>query len=260
MKTISLTSEPPDFLKLLGHDLRWKLVSSLSHGDHRVQELVSLLNQPQNLVSYHLKQLRDAQLLAERRSTADGRDIYYSLNLEKLQALYGALGTALHPAFAVPELPENSGPGQAPNVQPTRVLFLCTENSARSQMVEGLLRQSGGSTVEVFSAGTAPSTVHPIAIRTLAEMGIDISQQQAKHLDIFRDQGFDYIITVCDRAREACPVFSEDAEAIHWSLADPAAVIGEEAQAQAFAQTAQQLTVRIRYLLALIHQQKVVSQ
>jgi protein-tyrosine-phosphatase len=127
-------------------------------------------------------------------------------------------------------------------------------------MAEGILRQSGGSTVEVFSAGTAPSNVHPLAIHTLAEMSIDISHQRAKHVDTFREQSFDYIITVCDRARESCPVFSENAESIHWSLADPAAVVGEEAQTQAFAHTAQQLMVRIRYFIAFINKQKVVSQ
>jgi protein-tyrosine-phosphatase len=250
-------TQPPDFLKLLAHELRWKLISALTHGDRRVQELVSLLDQPQNLISYHLKQLRDAKLLAERRSTADARDIYYSLDLERLQTLYNAVGSMLHPALSALGALPTSRQTQHP---PVRVLFLCTENSARSQMAEGLLRHSGGSAIEAFSAGTTPSAVHPQAVRALAEMEIDISQQQAKHVDTFRDQPFDYIITVCDRARESCPVFSEEAEAIHWSLPDPAAVVSEEAQYQAFAQTAQQLTVRIRYLLALIHQQKAVSQ
>jgi protein-tyrosine-phosphatase/DNA-binding transcriptional ArsR family regulator len=257
---MSLTSEPPEFLKLLSHDLRWKLVSALSHGDRRVQELISILNQPQNLVSYHLKQLRDARLLAERRSTADARDIYYSLDLEKLQALYNTVGSALHPALATTEQLADSGRYKITVHPPWRVLFLCTENSARSQMAEGILRHSSEANIDVFSAGTAPSSVHPLAIHTLAEMGIDISHQQAKRVDSFQDQSFNYIITVCDRARERCPIFSENAESIHWSLADPAAVVGEDAQTQAFAQTAQQLAVRIRYFIALINEQKVASQ
>src|SRR5450631_4095490 len=84
------------FLKLLAHDLRWKLVTRLTHSDYRVQELVDALQQPQNLVSYHLKRLRDLHLVTERRSTADARDIYYSLDVDQLQSGYAAIGEALH--------------------------------------------------------------------------------------------------------------------------------------------------------------------
>jgi DNA-binding transcriptional ArsR family regulator len=93
-------AQPPDFLKLLAHELRWKLLTALSRSDHRVQELVELLGQPMNLVSYHLKQLRSQQLVSERRSSADGRDVYYSLDFEVLRACYLAAGAALHPALA----------------------------------------------------------------------------------------------------------------------------------------------------------------
>ncbi len=248
-----MSRQPPVLLKVLGHDVRWKLVTALARGDRRVQELVSLVEEPQNLVSYHLKQLRAAKLLAERRSSADARDIYYSLNLERLQVLYSDVGSALHPALARPHRPATSRTGQVASHQPLRVLFVCTENSARSQMAEAILRQASGPTVQVFSAGTAPSAVHPLALHTLVQMGIDISQQQAKHVDTFQYQSFDYIITVCDRARESCPIVSENAETIHWSLADPAAVVGNKAQAQAFAQTAEQLMVRIRYFIALTY-------
>ncbi len=229
---------------MLAHELRWKLIIHLSQTDLRVQELVALLNEPQNLVSYHLKQLRAAQLVAERRSTADARDIYHSLDLAQLQASYAQVGLALHPALIRTEQLADTALA-LPN-PPLRILFLCTENSARSQMAEGILRTLGGEAIQVFSAGTAPSGVHPDAVRTMSDLGIDIRQQRSKSVDEFKEIRFDYVITVCDRARENCPVFMGDVRHIHWSFADPAAVTDEDARLNAFAQTAQQLVVRIR--------------
>ena len=111
-----------------------------------------------------------------------------------------------------------------------RVLILCTGNSARSQMAEGLLRSSGGNRFEVSSAGTKPSSVRPEAIAVMAELGIDISTHRSKHIREFEDQHFDYVITVCDSANESCPVFPGETERIHWSFPDPAAVEGGEAE------------------------------
>lgn len=251
MSATALSRQPPDFLKLLAHDLRWGLVSALARSDHRVNELVRLLDQPMNLVSYHLKQLRDQHLVTERRSSADGRDVYYSLDLDLLRTQYFATGAALHPALSV----VGSAHSDAAEVRPpTRVLFLCTHNSARSQMAEGILQHLGGAYIAAFSAGSEPSQVHPQAVRAMAAIGIDISHQQSKHLDTFADQSFDYIITVCDRVREVCPLFPTDPECIHWSFADPAAVEDEAARARAFQQTAQQLVTRARHLLTLIDQ------
>ncbi len=107
-----------------------------------------------------------------------------------------------------------------------RVLILCTGNSARSQMAEGLLRHLAGDRFEVFSAGTRPSVVNPLAIEAMQEVGIDISGHRSKSLTEFLDQPFDYVITVCDQAAEACPVFPGPAQRIHWSFPDPAAVTG----------------------------------
>ncbi len=109
-----------------------------------------------------------------------------------------------------------------------RVLVLCTGNSARSQMAEGLLRHLGGGEIEAFSAGTAPSVVHPLAVRAMGELGIDIGHQESKHLDQFRSWSFDDVLTVCDQAAESCPVFPGGARRTHWSLPDPAALEGEE--------------------------------
>ncbi|WP_069802456.1 arsenate reductase ArsC [Thermogemmatispora onikobensis] len=132
-----------------------------------------------------------------------------------------------------------------------RILVLCTANSARSQMAEGLLRALGGSAVEVASAGLAPSRVHPLAQRVMAERGIDISSQRSKHVDEFRGQHFAVIITVCDQAAEQCPVFPGRAERLHWSFPDPAAVTGsEEEQLSAFRAVRDGLEQRIRSWLA----------
>jgi arsenate reductase (thioredoxin) len=111
-----------------------------------------------------------------------------------------------------------------------RVLILCTGNSARSQMAEGLLRNDGGSAFEVASAGTKPSHVRPEAIAAMNEIGIDISGHRSKSVDEFAGQAFDYVITVCDNAKESCPVFPAATRRIHWSLDDPAAVQGSEEQ------------------------------
>jgi arsenate reductase (thioredoxin) len=109
-----------------------------------------------------------------------------------------------------------------------RVLILCTANSARSQMAEGLLRSLAGERFEVFSAGAKPSTVNPLAIKAMDERGIDIRSHRSKHLNEFLEQPFDYVITVCDTAAESCPVFPGPARRIHWSFPDPAAVEGSE--------------------------------
>ena len=109
-----------------------------------------------------------------------------------------------------------------------RVLILCTGNSARSQMAEGLLRHDAGEQFDVESAGTKPSIIRPEAIAVMQELGIDISGQRSKHVDEFQGQHFDYVITVCDNAREACPVFFGAVKRLHHSFDDPAAVAGTE--------------------------------
>jgi len=108
-----------------------------------------------------------------------------------------------------------------------KILILCTGNSARSQMAEGLLRHMAGDLFEVFSAGVAPTSVRPEAIGALAEIGIDISRQRSKSIEEFLGQEFAYVITVCDNANEHCPVFPGKTKRIHWSFEDPAAVTGD---------------------------------
>ena len=255
---IALSSaQSPAILKLLAHDVRWKILSLLARSDYCVQELVRFLEQPQNLVSYHLRRLYNYGILTERRSTADGRDIYYSLDLEKLQTLYFTSAAVLHPALSNAQI----SPEEQITVfshKPVRILFLCTGNSARSQMAEGLLRHLNKGRVEAFSAGSNPRRLQPYAVRVMASMGIDISQQRAKHFAEFHGQSFDHIITVCDRVKEICPTFpgNPEPEHIHWSLPDPSLMDGSEEEKYAvFEQIARQLRTRIRYLLILLERE-----
>jgi arsenate reductase len=111
-----------------------------------------------------------------------------------------------------------------------RVLFLCTHNSARSQMAEGLLRHLAGDRFAAFSAGTEATRVRPLAARAMAELGIDISHQESKTLDRYLDEPFDAVITVCDQANEACPVFFGARRRLHWSFPDPSRATGTEAE------------------------------
>ena len=130
---------------------------------------------------------------------------------------------------------------------PIRVLFVCTGNSARSQIAEALLRRFGGTEFEAHSAGTHPRGVNSLAIEVLAESGIDWRHAESKSIDLFLDQQFDYVSTGCDRARETCPVFPGSENTLHWGLDDPAEVEGSEAEKRAaFVQTRLELSLRLR--------------
>jgi protein-tyrosine-phosphatase/DNA-binding transcriptional ArsR family regulator len=241
--------EPPALLKLLANDVRWAVVSALTRSDYRVHELAQLASLPLNLVSYHLKKLRDERLVRERRSRADGRGVYYSLDHLRLNEMFFAAGQELN----LPANPNKSDKASheqraRKEEKPLRVLFLCTHNSARSQLAEGILRSIGADAVEVFSAGTEPSRVHPDAIRAAATLG----GQSSKHLNEFRGQQFDYVITVCDRARESCPIFPGDPVQIHWSFPDPTAVEDPDERLQAFLKIGHELRTRVQYLLAIM--------
>ena len=131
--------------------------------------------------------------------------------------------------------------------RPIRVLFLCTHNSARSQMAEGLLRHLDGERFEVHSAGTEVTLVRPLAIRAMADVGIDISGQHSKTMDEYLGQRFDYVITVCDRANESCPVFPGDPQRIHWSFPDPSTAEGsEEDQLKVYRKVRDEILGRLR--------------
>ena len=128
-----------------------------------------------------------------------------------------------------------------------RVLFVCTHNSARSQMAEGFLREYGGGRFEVFSAGTEATAVRPEAIEAMAEVGIDISGQQSKTVDRYLGEPFAWVITVCDQAREACPIFPGANETAHWGFDDPSAATGDEAARMAvFRRVRDEIARRVR--------------
>ena len=132
-----------------------------------------------------------------------------------------------------------------------RVLILCTGNSARSQMAEGLWRHLAGDRCDVFSAGTHPSRVRPEAIAAMAELGMDLTGHRSKSVDEFAGQPFDLVVTVCDRARELCPIYPQTTRRLHWSFSDPAAVEGsEELRLAAFRNVRDQIAAQLRAFLA----------
>lgn len=234
-------------MRMAAHPLRWALLTTLATGDHRVRELAGVVDEPQNLVSYHLGLLRSAGLVDTRRSSFDGRGSYYHLNLVRCSTAFGAAATALHPALA---------PGAAARARAAgrSVLFLCTGNSARSPMAEALLRHRSHGRVRVASAGSHPkSRLHPNAVHIMREQyGIDLSRRRPKPLAAVTQRRFDYVITLCDKVRE----YHRDhgaAATMHWSLPDPgSAADTDRASYPAFRSLATELNTRIKFLLPML--------
>ncbi len=242
---------PPSFVRLAAHSLRWRLLQELVQSDRAVRELMMLVGEPQSLVSYHLRLLRDGGLVTVRRSSADRRDSYYAIDLiacrEALQSAGGALHPSLRLETAASECPRTRSWRRRPSV-----LFLCTGNSARSQIAEALLERMSAGAIQAVSAGSHPKRLHPNAIRVLRTYGIDISANRAKHIDEFRSQRFDTVVTLCDRVRAVCPVFPSRPELVHWSVADPALEgATDRASYPAFERTAAELETRISFRLPL---------
>jgi protein-tyrosine-phosphatase/DNA-binding transcriptional ArsR family regulator len=240
----------PEFVRLAGHPLRWRLLSELAHSDLRVRELVTLIGQPQNLVSYHLRLLREGGLVTATRSSFDGRDSYYHLDLDRCAEALAGAGIALHPALGL----ERTAPVPPGRPRPT-VLFVCTGNSARSPIAEALLRRNAGGHVKAISAGTCPKQqLHPNAVRVLRDhFGVHIADQRPRHLDTLTGRRFDYVITLCDKAREACPEFVDRPRRLHWSIPDPAAGGGtDQASYPVFTRAAAHIDSRVRNLLPVL--------
>lgn len=242
------TRRPPEILALLSDPLRWQLIGELGRSDRRVGELVQLVGKPQNLVSYHLAELRRGGIVTGRRSSGDGRDVYYRADLFLCRDLLGEAGFALHPALSLdPKEPGNA----APRRTRPRLLFLCTGNSARSQIAEALVEHRSAGTVVARSAGSHPKPLHPNAVRVMAERGIDIAGRHTKSLSRFAQSRFDRVITLCDKVREICPELPGAPIAAHWSIADPAAS-GETDTVTfpAFEHVADEIETRVALLLA----------
>jgi protein-tyrosine-phosphatase len=235
---------PLEFLQLVADPQRWQLLAHLGRSDRRVGELAELLGKAPNLVSYHLGELRAAGLVTARRSSADGRDTYYRLEPARCGVLFDAARVALHPALArEPVAPAR----RATHGRKPRVLFLCTGNSARSQIAEALLERHADHPAIARSAGSAPKPLHPDAVRVMAERGIDISRRRSKHLDRFVHSRFDRVITLCDRVREVCPEFPGSPLTAHWSMPDPST---EPDGPAAFERTADEIETRVGLLVA----------
>ena len=244
---VAVDAAPPRFLELAGHPLRWRLLSDLARSDRRVGELCDRAGQRQSLVSYHLRRLRDAGVVSARRSSADGRDTYYALDLDRCRELLAAAGASLHPGLVRTAASE---PRRPHKTTIARVLFLCTGNSARSQIAEALCEQLSAGRVRAASAGSNPKPLHPNAIRVMRDRGLDISRARSKSLTEFADGGFDYVVTLCDRVREICPEFPDVSQAIHWSIPDPARQPGSDADLlPAFERTARELSTRISFFI-----------
>jgi ArsR family transcriptional regulator, arsenate/arsenite/antimonite-responsive transcriptional repressor / arsenate reductase (thioredoxin) len=248
----AVAADPPRFVRLVAHPLRWQLLRELVQSDRAVRELTQLIDEPQNLVSYHLRQLRDGGLVFARRSSADRRDSYYAIDLSACQEALQAAGGSLHPALWLAPVPMGR-PSRRHSRRRRRVLFLCTGNSTRSQIAEALLERLSDGTVEAASAGSHPKPLHPNAVRVLKKRGIDISANRTKHLDEFLPERFDMVITLCDRVREVCPEFPSHPRLVHWSVPDPA-LEGptDRASYPAFERTATELETRIGFLLHLL--------
>jgi protein-tyrosine-phosphatase len=213
-----------------------------------VHELTARVGEPQNLVSYHLAKLRQGRLVSARRSSADGRDTYYGLDLVRFGDLLSAAGAALHPGLRL-------APPQRDDAlaRPVRVLFLCTGNSARSPMAAALARARSGGAIEALSAGSHPRPLHPNAVRVMREnYGLDLTGHTPTRLDDLTGERFDWVISLCDRVREVCPEFPGAPQTVHWSLVNPATGEPDDVTYPLFRQTAAELATRIDFLLAAL--------
>jgi protein-tyrosine-phosphatase len=189
------------------------------------------------------------------RSSADRRDSYYAVDLAGCREQLRAAGGALHPGLLFEAAPPPRRRVKGSGRRKPRVLFLCTGNSARSQIAEALLEEMSDGTVAAASAGSHPKPLHPNAVRVMNKRGIDISGNRVEHVDEFVAQRFDVVITLCDRVREVCPEFPSHPDLVHWSVPDPAlAGSNDRATLPAFARLVTELETRIGFLLDLLEE------
>lgn len=246
---IQSNHNPLPFLKLISHDLRWQIVQTLAMTDLRVGEIVDRIGQPTNLVSYHLRQLREGNIVSARRSTVDKRDVYYSLNFHNFDWQWGNVREVIAPP---PPPQEHMNHTHLPD-RAVRVLFVCANNSARSQMAEALLNNRADRRhVVAYSAGIDPTRVKPEAIYAMQQLGLDISQSTAKSVDEFVNTTIDYVITICDEAREYLSGFNKQTCLLHWGQASPSNITNPEARRYGYVQAALALQDRINYFLSSV--------
>lgn len=232
-------------LRNFGEPNRLVIISLLSTGPMLVSDICNASGLSLTLVSQHLRILRDSGMVQAERDSKDARAVWYSLNPQRIKEIQ----TALSMVFDMTKIVDCRGLGakQSPNLsrEKFRVLFLCSGNSARSQMAEALLQHYGKGLIEARSAGTHPREVHPLTIKVLTEIGLDTKGLKTKHYSVFNQESFHYVITVCDRANEECPDFKGDYQRIHWSIADPVKDGNEDELINVFKQTREELAGRI---------------
>jgi protein-tyrosine-phosphatase len=185
-------------------------------------------------------------LISARRSSADGRDTYYRVDLARCGELLAGAGIALHPGLRLARTPVAASEdrrGHRP-----KVLFLCTGNSARSQMAEAILEHRSRHAIEAHSAGSDPRTLHPFAVRVMSERGIDIADRPTKHFSRFARSRFDQVVTLCDKVKEVCPELPGHPTTAHWSMPDPAA--GVDDTYPNFVRAADEIEERVGFLIA----------
>ncbi len=264
-KTTPTYPELAELLKTLADPHRLEVLNLIIEGTHTSRALAAATGLPTNLLSHHLKALREAGLVQASRDPHDQRWQYFVPNITRLTEVQFLLSHFLHPARIQPRR-GGTGPGGQPaayapprHIQlekefrmtsnKTKVIFLCTGNSARSQMAEALLRQHAGDDFEVYSAGTEPKGMNPYTVQVMQELGVDMSAHHSKSVrEFLGHMNFGYVITVCDDAEENCPaVFLSQGQHLHWSFEDPAKATGSEEDIRAkFREIRGQIDGRIR--------------
>lgn len=264
-KPLPTYPELADLLKTLADPHRLEILNLIIEGIHTSRALSAATGLPKNLLSHHLKSLKEAGLVRVGRDPHDQRWVYHIPDSQRLTEVQFLLSHFLHPARIQPRQGAYGPGGQPAPYQPprhiqlekefrmtsnkTKVIFLCTGNSARSQMAEALLRQQADAEFEVYSAGTEPKGMNPYTVRVMEELGVDMSGQHSKSVrEFLGHMNFQYVITVCDDAEENCPaVFLSQGQHLHWSFEDPARATGSDEDILAkFRDIRSQIDERIR--------------
>jgi protein-tyrosine-phosphatase/DNA-binding transcriptional ArsR family regulator len=236
-------------LRNFGEPNRLAIISLLSTGPMLVGDICSASGLPLTLVSQHLRVLRESGMVQAIRDSKDARAVWYSLNPERLREIQSALSMVFDMTKIVDGRLSQTKQNSDYMIDKFRVLFLCSGNSARSQMAEVLLNQHGKGLFEAKSAGTHPREPHPMTVKVLEDIGIIPVTLRSKHYSEFHNESFRYIVTVCDRANEECPEFTGAYERIHWSIPDPVKEAPEREVYEAFVRAREELASRIQLFI-----------
>ncbi len=231
--TDQIVAEAPAIFKALADPNRLRILDILMQGESCNCELTEWLGMTPSLLSHHLRTLREANLVTSRRDLLDGRWVYYAANPETVTYWRQWFDKMFDSARIQPRLtgcgPEGQLSAPVPAQAQQRVLFLCTANSARSQMAEAIVNRRLAGRWQALSAGTQPAAqIHPTAVATLAELGIDWRDHQTTHADKLQGESFDLVVTLCNNARREVPEWVESS--VHLGFPDPAQARGSDAE------------------------------